>query len=206
MFSHDSVDQIILSNITHTINGIDIDVEKTLIGRKSTTNTVENSRPSCIHVFNIPSDVTSEELSNRFSVHVADILLRPANPESAHLVSDNESTAEAWIKHLSNRRSMEDFVKKYSRSVIRGCEIFLDIVEEPFSISELCRDFERGVCGRSADRCFYKHINCDAPDDCDNVKCWFGHSRKRSLSSDKQPIEGETFINNLFHLTELCIF
>ena len=46
------------------------------------------------------------------------------------------------MKHLSDRRLMEDFVKKYSRTTIRGSEISLDIIEEPLNILDSCRNFQ----------------------------------------------------------------
>ena len=134
--------------------------------------------------------MTSEELSKIFSVHVADILFRPAHSQRAHLASADESTGEAWIKHLSDRRLMEDFVKKYSRTTIRGSEISLNIIEEPFNILDLCRDFENGDCRFSSEQCNYKHIICDESDQCMNVKCWFGHLRRRPITSIKRPAAG----------------
>ena len=89
----------------------------------------------------IPTNAIGEELSRRFSVHVTDILFRPINSQSAHLASADESTSEVW---------MEDFVKKYPRTTIRGSEISLDIIEESLDILDLCRDFENGNCRYSS--------------------------------------------------------
>jgi len=148
-------------------------------------------RPYCIHVTNMPLDVTSDELSEIFSVHVADILLQPGNQSSSHLASRDESTSEAWIKNLPDQQSARDFAKKYSRLIIRGSKVYCDVVQEPFNITELCTDFERGDCKYPADRCHYKHIMCSEPDECDNSKCWFGHHRRRLITSIRRPVEGE---------------
>jgi hypothetical protein len=86
---------------------------------------------------------------------------------------------------------MQDFIKKYSRKTIRGIEVDFNVVEEPFSTAELCREFEKGDCRYPADQCNYKHIMCNEPDECENKRCWYGHNRKRSVISDRRPIEGE---------------
>jgi hypothetical protein len=52
-----------------------------------------DTRPYCIYVTKMPLDVTSDELSAIFSVHVADFLFQPG-------ASNNFSMSEAWIKHL----------------------------------------------------------------------------------------------------------
>ncbi len=46
----------------------------------------------CIHVTNLPNDVTGEELSNIFRVDVANILIRPYNELQNHLAEDNRKT------------------------------------------------------------------------------------------------------------------
>ena len=157
-------------------------------------NSAENTRGRyCIHATNLSPNTTSEDLSRIFSVPVADILLRPAHPSSEYLASNDQSTSEAWIKHLSDRRAMEDFVGKNSRRTIGQWEISLAVVEEPLSISELCKDFERGNCRhiQPSDTCHYKHILCDEPDECENRKCWLGHSQERLITSDERPVEGK---------------
>ena len=140
----------------------------------------------------IPSNVTSEDLSEIFSIHVADILFQPAHPSSEHLASNDQSTGEAWIKHLSDRRAMEDFVQKYSRSTIGDWKMSLNIVEEPISLIDLCIAFEKGSCEFSTDRCDFRHIMCDESDQCDDRTCWFGHHRRRPTTSIRRPIESKS--------------
>jgi hypothetical protein len=154
-------------------------------------NSADNSRPSCIHVINIPVDITSEELSVIFSVHVADILLRPGYQLSSHLATKDLSMSEAWIKHLSNQQAVQDLAKKHSNIEIRGFKIQCHVVQEPLNILELCRHFEKGQCEFAGNSCNYKHIMCSEPDICDDKKCWYGHSKKREITSDRRPAEGE---------------
>jgi hypothetical protein len=138
----------------------------------------------------MPWNVTSDELSKIFSVHVADILLQPGDPLSSHSASKDFSMSEAWIKNCSDQRSAQTFVKKYAKIKIREFEINCDVVKEPFIVSELCRELENGICKFASDRCNYKHIMCDEPDECDNERCWYGHSKKRSIKSIRRPMEG----------------
>ena len=135
--------------------------------------------------------MTSEDLSRIFSVHVADILLRPAHPSSEHLASNDLSTSEAWIKHLSDRQSMENFVKEYSRRTIGEWGITLTVVEEPINLIDLCFAFERDDCDFSTERCDFRHVMCDEPNQCDNRECWFGHHTRRPIRSNRRPIEGK---------------
>jgi hypothetical protein len=139
----------------------------------------------------MPLDVTSDELSAIFSVHVADILLQPGDQLSSHLASNDFSMSEAWIKHLSDQRSAQAFSKKHDKMNIRGFEIRCDVVQEPVNVSELCREMETGVCKYSSDQCDYKHIMCREPNECENRECWYGHSKKRSVTSNKRPVESE---------------
>jgi hypothetical protein len=150
-----------------------------------------DSRPYCIHVTNMPIDVTSEELSFIFQVHVADILLRPGYQLSPYLASDDRLESEAWIKHMSDQQTARDLAKKHSNVEIRGFKIYCDVIQEPLNKSELCRDFERGDCQYSTEECYYKHIMCDEPDECENKECWYGHNKKRQITSDRRPILGK---------------
>ena len=139
---------------------------------------------------NMPLDVTSDELSDIFSVHVADIILQPGHPLSSHLASNDYSMSEAWIKCFSDKQSADTFVKKYDKMKLRGFDILCKVVQEQFSISELCKDMEKGVC-KYSDQCNYKHVMCNEPNDCENRECWYGHSEKRSVISNKRPTEGK---------------
>ena len=91
-------------------------------------------------LFFVVTDLTCYDLS--YIVFMWPRYRRMWSPQSAHLASANESTSEVWMKHLSDRRLMEDFVKKYSRTTIRGSEISLDIIEEPLNILDSCRNFQ----------------------------------------------------------------
>ena len=139
----------------------------------------------------MPIDVTSGELAKLFSVHAAEILLRPGHQLSSHLTSDDLSTSEAWIKHRFDQKTAQTLAEKYSEKRIRGVKIQCNVVQEPVSTSELCRDYEEGSCKYPSDQCNYKHIRCNEADVCENRKCWYGHSKNRKIKSDGRPMRSK---------------
>ncbi|CAM2708528.1 unnamed protein product [Rotaria socialis] len=183
--SYDIVDQIILSDISHVINGINVHIEKTREIQKK--NMIEIAQhPYCIHVTNIPNDVTSEELSSIFDVPVAHIVLQPGCQLNQHLVSNDQLNSEAWIKLIGNEKQTRDLAIKISNKNLRDFEMHFDVIPEPFYMFELCREFEKGLCRFSSKDCHYKHITCDEPDNCKKKDCHCGHSRKRQITSNRQ--------------------
>ncbi|CAF3972183.1 unnamed protein product, partial [Rotaria magnacalcarata] len=116
--SYDIVDQIILSDISHAINGINIHIEKTREIQKK--NIIEIAQhPYCIHVTNISNDVTSEELSSIFNVSVAHIVLQPGYQLNQHLVSNDQLNSEAWIKLIGDEKQTRDLAIKVSNKYLR---------------------------------------------------------------------------------------
>ena len=120
----------------------------------------------CTHLTNLPADVTSRELASIYRVHVADILLKPANPLQSHLKSPGQSlSAEAWIKGTL-----------HSSKQLRGVQISSEIVTEPRQSAQFCRKFQQGQCDRLSGECFYQHTICSQPDSCTSTDCVHGHS------------------------------
>jgi len=152
-------------------------------------NTLDQ-RPYCIHVTNMPFDITSEELSLIFQVHVAYILLRPGDLVNEYSAPNDRLKSEGWIKNMSNQQTARNLAMKYSGVEIRGFKICCDVIHEPLNTAELCRDFEKGKCRFSSKQCYYKHIMCNKPDICNNDECWYGHSKKRQTTSKRQLIQG----------------
>lgn len=137
-------------------------------------------------------DVTTEELFLIFGIRVANILLRPGYQLNPHLAPKDRSESEAWIKHVGNQETARALASKHSGFNLRGFTICCDIIDEPLNISELCRDFEKGICSYSlGQQCIYKHIMCDEPSECKNKECWYGHNKKRLITSDRRPIQGK---------------
>ncbi|CAF1163774.1 unnamed protein product [Rotaria sordida] len=188
-FEHyDIVDQIILSDISHTINGINIQIEKTRSIEKVNKDDIDQC-PYCIHVTNMPSDITSEELSLLFDVHVADIILQPEYSLNEHLVKDDQLNSQAWIKNIGKEQTIRDLTIKKPQINLRGFQIHCNVINKPIYPFELCRNFELGKCEFSSQLCYYKHIICNQPNTCDNNQCHYGHSKKRQIISNKQNIE-----------------
>lgn len=134
----------------------------------------------------MPIDVTSEELSNIFQVDVADILIKPGYQLNEYLSSDDQRNSEAWIKPIDNQKSLIDLVNNKSKTNLRGFEIYCDIINEPYKISELCREFEKDACQYLQNQCYYKHILCDQPDSCKDEECHYGYSKNRPIQSTTQ--------------------
>ncbi|CAF1455218.1 unnamed protein product [Rotaria sp. Silwood1] len=186
--NYDIVDQIILSNISHTINGINIQIEKTRSIENVNKDDIDQC-PYCIHVTNMPSDITSEELSLLFDVHVADIILQPEYSLNEYLVKDDQLNSQAWIKNIDKEQNIRYLAIKKSQTNLRGFQIHCNVINKPIYQFELCRNFELGKCEFSSQTCNYKHIICNQPNTCDNNQCHYGHSKKRQIISNKQNIE-----------------
>ncbi|CAF3332564.1 unnamed protein product [Rotaria sp. Silwood2] len=188
-FQHyDIVDQIILNDARHEINGIKIDVEKTQHTQMSNmAGTVKTQ--FCIHVTNIPLDVTSEELSQIFNIHIADIVIKPGYLPNEHLTSNDQIDSEAWIKNIGSEKLTRDLAIKNSKIKLRGLPIKCDVIHEPIHTFELCRNFKNGLC-KYYHKCQFKHIMCNQPENCLDEQCHYGHSKKRLVTlNDKEDDE-----------------
>ncbi|CAF3866485.1 unnamed protein product [Rotaria sordida] len=197
-FQHyDIVDQIILSDGPHEINGIKIDVEKT---RQTQTSNMMATTKSvfCIHVTNIPLDVTSEELSQIFNIHVADIVIKPGYIRNECLASKDQINSEAWIINIGNEKKIRDLASKNSKIKLRGLQIKCDVINEPVYPFELCRNFKTGVCKYQI-KCQFKHIMCNQPETCPDEQCFYGHNRKRQVTSNVEE-DNENCEKNFYRL------
>ena len=138
----------------------------------------------CIHVTNLPADITGVELSSYFGVHTGNILIQPGNELNDHLVAADRSTSEAWIEDIGSEQASESLVTKTAGNRLCGWRIVCEVVDEPFDPSELCTENERGVCEYAAEVCYFKHRMCPAPHTCTNRNCWLGHSVRRPILSN----------------------
>jgi len=153
--------------------------------------------PFCIHVTNIPHDVTSEELSQIFNIHVGDIVIKPGG-----LFNDSE----AWIKNIGNEKQTRDLASKISNIKLRGQQIECDVIQEPIYRFELCRIFKTGTC-KFEKGCHFKHIMCNESDSCSDEQCRYGHSRKRQVTSNVDNDDQSQFVDiKLSILYTLCCF
>ncbi|CAF1333720.1 unnamed protein product, partial [Rotaria sp. Silwood1] len=182
-FQHyDIVDQIILTNLSHEINGIIIDVVKTR--NIQTSNIIRSTGiPFCIHVTNIPPDVTGEELSQIFNKPVANIVIKPGFRRYESLASDKSVDSEAWINNIGDERQARNLANKNSNKTLHGFQIKCDVTSEPIYPFELCRNYRTGLCNYEI-KCFFKHIMCNQPENCPDEQCPYGHSRKRQVTSN----------------------
>ncbi|UJR11175.1 hypothetical protein I4U23_015356 [Adineta vaga] len=182
---YDSIDRIILKDVSHKIDGMNVIIEKTPEIVKDVP-TASNLQKSCIHVTNMPMDVTSEELSSIFLVCVGYILIQPGYELNDHLSSDSRVESEAWIKCAKIKSDLQELASEKSGANLRGYKIQCKVIDEPFNKSELCNEYEKGQCSRKPDQCWYKHILCDEPDTCVNQECWYGHtSRRQTISKSR---------------------
>ncbi|CAF2918022.1 unnamed protein product [Rotaria sp. Silwood2] len=143
----------------------------------------------CIHVTNIPLDVTSEELSQIFNIHIADIVIKPGYLPNEHLTSNDQIDSEAWIKNIGSEKLTRDLAIKNSKIKLRGLPIKCDVIHEPIHTFELCRNFKNGLC-KYYHKCQFKHIMCNQPENCLDEQCHYGHSKKRLVTlNDKEDDE-----------------
>ncbi|CAF1022027.1 unnamed protein product [Rotaria magnacalcarata] len=196
-FAHyDIVDRIILTNPSHEINGVIIDVEKAVSPQASDIN-YNTKTPPCIHVSRLPHDVTSEELAQTFGAHVANIIIKTGYQRN-ELQSASQDNCEAWIINTGNERQTRDLAGKHSGKQLHGLEIQCNVTHEPIYRFELCRKFRLGSCSYEK-RCIFKHILCSKLDDCLDKECRYGHSRKRKVESDV-PDEDEDCEDDFYRL------
>jgi hypothetical protein len=141
----------------------------------------------CIHVTNMPSDVTGEDLSTIFKVNIANILLRPFNELNNNLVEHDRIQAEAWIKEIGNEQAAHKMAKEKNGTDLRGFKIRCQAIRAPLNVSDLCERFQIGACLFSI-CCNMKHIRCVNEITCNNTQCWYGHDWQRTTKSERRPI------------------
>ena len=135
----------------------------------------------CIHVTNLPSTVTSEELSLIFGIRVTNILLQHNITQSSCSSVHKTVSCEAWVKNVGNESRTRQLAKRASKTEVRGLKIECQCVKEPIYMSELCTHFRKGSCRHLNGTCFYKHILCDKPNDCFDITCNLGHATSRQI-------------------------
>ncbi|CAF1488187.1 unnamed protein product [Adineta steineri] len=144
----------------------------------------------CIHVTNLPNDVTGEELSNIFRVDVVNILIRPYNELQNHLAENQRIPVEVWIKDIGSKAFLQTLAEEKNESVLRGFSIQCQVIPAPVNHFELCQAYRRGRCPFSIS-CRKKHIRCVQPVNCPNTQCWYGHDAQRPDHFRRPPISDE---------------
>ncbi|CAF1527859.1 unnamed protein product [Adineta steineri] len=91
----------------------------------------------CIHVTNLPNDVTGEELSNIFRVDVGNILIRPYNELQNHLAENQRIPAEVWIKDIGSKAFLQKLAEEKNESVLRDFLIQCQVIPAPVNHFEL---------------------------------------------------------------------
>ena len=152
------------------------------LGTIATSDIVEY----CIHVTNLPNDVTGEELANIFRVDVANILIRPYNELQNHSPENERKPVEVWISDIGSKEYINKLANEKNESLLRGCRIHCQIIPTPVNHFDLCEYYQRGTCGFSIS-CQKKHIRCVEPIDCQNTQCWYGHDKQRRVRSERLP-------------------
>lgn len=136
----------------------------------------------CIHVTHLPATIASEELSDVFQTHVANILLREHTINSSCPALHEVVSYEAWIKNIGDEKATRALANRTSNTELQGSEIKCQCVREPVLIEELCRHFMTDSC-RYASRCNYKHLRCQKPNNCSDPMCHLGHAASRQTKS-----------------------
>ncbi|CAM4826376.1 unnamed protein product [Rotaria magnacalcarata] len=180
---YDSVDRIILCNPSPQIRGIRISLEKT----RTAEDNAYCEHPYVIHVTNLPTCVTSEEVSSVFRVPIAKIILYPCYRLERNCVVNGRSSSEAWIKNVGDKQTTQNLAEKISGYFIRTNKIHCEAILEPINEQELCENFRKGICQYSWTQCHYKHYSCYEPDTCKDEYCCFGHNQKRTTISIDRP-------------------
>ncbi|CAF4936692.1 unnamed protein product [Rotaria sp. Silwood1] len=144
----------------------------------------------CIHVTNMPTDVTSEDLSSIFKVNIANILVRPHNELDDHLVESDRRQVEAWIKEIPTEQLAIRLAKEKTGFDLRGFQIQCQATRAPVNPFDLCGRFQTGKCPFSIG-CDQKHIRCVEPITCKNTHCWYGHDKARRTRPARRPTSKE---------------
>ncbi|CAF4976038.1 unnamed protein product [Rotaria sp. Silwood1] len=184
-FAHyDSVDKIILRNLSPEIKGAKISLERT----RTAEDYIAHELSYVIHVTNLPFRVTSEEISKVFKVPIGVILLYPCFRLEQSRIVDGRSSSEARITNFTNEKLAQSLAQEKTGMLIGTNKIQCEVMLESINDEELCERFQKCQCPYSTDTCYYKHITCYEPDTCDDKSCWLGHSDKRTtISNNNRP-------------------
>ncbi len=126
----------------------------------------------CVHVRNVPPDVSGEQLAKIFNSNVWDVLIRKGS-------DPDRDPFEAWIMNISTMSDAEQLA--VSVKFIGDMVIQCDAEIEPLNEWTLCSGNRDGYCKHKHD-CIYRHVTCASGDKCTNVECPFSHSKQRKIT------------------------
>jgi hypothetical protein len=121
----------------------------------------------CIHLTNLSSSVSANQLALMLNISVQDILI-----DTFHRA--------AWIKDLDKKERAESLAAQYRNQRLGEELISCQAMREEIHVSELCSFFRVGTCKREND-CNQKHVRCKDPAECINKDCYYGHDRNETL-------------------------
>ncbi|CAF4748595.1 unnamed protein product, partial [Rotaria sp. Silwood2] len=111
---YDSVDKIVLRNLSPKIKGVKIFLERT----RTAEDYIAHEPSYVIHVTNLPFRVTSEEISKVFKVPIGVILLYPCFRLEQSRIVDGRSSSEAWITNFTNEKLAQSLAQKKTGMLI----------------------------------------------------------------------------------------
>ncbi|CAF3973232.1 unnamed protein product [Rotaria magnacalcarata] len=171
---YDSVDRALITSLTHTINGITVRLEKmrSVNMRQAYENAVApNDINFCVHVKNIPPQVSGEQLATLFGSRVWDVLIRKGKFVDV-------DPFEAWILKLNSMAKAQQLAE--SIKIIDGINIECNAEQEPLNEWTLCSGNRDGWC-KHGNNCIYRHITCTYGDECTIDQCPYSHSTQRAI-------------------------
>ncbi|CAF4947960.1 unnamed protein product [Rotaria sp. Silwood1] len=140
--------------------------------RQAYENTVApNDMKFCVHVTNVPSHVSGEQLAILFRSRVWDVLIRKS-------INADTDPFEAWILKLNTLADAQQLA--ISVKTIDGIDVQCNAEEEPLNEWTLCSGNRDGWCKHDND-CIYRHVICKYGDECMYDQCPFSHSTKRNI-------------------------
>ena len=122
-----------------------------------------------IHITNLSSNTTGEDLSKLFDIPVEFILLDTVKNE-------------AWIKNIFRKDMAESKATRYNGTRLNNRAIKCQANVELIHIAKLCSYFRAGDCN-NGDRCSARHILCSNPINCSQKNCYYGHLKQRPSSA-----------------------
>lgn len=141
-------------------------------------------------------NVTNIQLASLFGVHVANVLVRPPNALTQHLVESDRKPYEAWIVNIGDEQTIKKLTKDTNGKMIGDTIIRCNTIVRKVDTAELCENYQNGKCEYSIS-CNMIHFQCVKPDTCDNDECWYGHTTNRPYASKQRPKSGKFHNNNV---------
>ncbi|CAF1104598.1 unnamed protein product [Rotaria magnacalcarata] len=125
----------------------------------------------CVHVKNIPPQVSGEQLATLFGSRVWDVLIRKGKFVDV-------DPFEAWILKLNSMAKAQQLAE--SIKIIDGINIECNAEQEPLNEWTLCSGNRDGWC-KHGNNCIYRHITCTYGDECTIDQCPYSHSTQRAI-------------------------